>query len=564
MSEWHPLKFLLKLVPASDDPVEPGGELTMSDLGLAAEPVKPVPVPVPVPATAVSAPEAPVSAPEGPPAVVGGMVNLSLPKLADAVGDPATVVVRVPKAKPQTQRAEPAILSGASTIEPQPLTAFSTAVDLVKLAQDSMASTRVEDSDPFTDAAVVHRVGTNDRWVLSTPAEQGEVDFGRLAWGFHDPENPGPGPLMLSFDTAMDFLKGCAAAKGDSDDEGFRISAEIADATGPSPHGSTFIRDALQCKRKMALRYEFGLIPKIGTESPWLTAGTVVHRALAYYWANQMDNPPSWHQPDPRALEAELLKLAPTNPDLVRDSLTIMFEYERYYATGGVLPATSRRRQTRQDREWKVFSVEEVYSCTIDDIDPPNDIDRQVALGLRLPPTTLEMAMGKFKVTIRPDIVVSPFARPDRLILVDHKTEGDDWTGGYKKTKMKVWEGDDKYSTHFQFFMYLHVLQFIFGKDRVQRQPVVQRVRRTSPFQMHRHEVLTDARRLFDGVPAVMRKAAAESVIATQQAQKTIFIDSSSLPCYAPFPCQFIPICESPDDATAAAIIAGRFCRVPV
>ncbi len=351
----------------------------------------------------------------------------------------------------------------------------------------------------------------------------------------------------------------------DRDDDGHAVSESIVRATtlglsvtsddkgqsvagGASSRGSSYYAAIATCPKMWNLRYRRGLITR--WDPPYRMGGTLIHRALAHYWAARMNPQPAWHQSSPAYLHQELATLGRGYPSLVEKALQCYDAYEAHYSQG----------PQRPDLEWIPISAESVFSATIDEIDPPGD--RRMSDD--------ERAVGSELVTCRPDLLYIVANGQDgrtvdglpRIRLCDHKTEGNDWSGGFKRTSLKVWDGDGQYTISWQQMLYLHILRVRFGADRVAG-ATIQRVRRESPYLVERHPLEIQTRP-YNEVPRTLRHVAAMARRIGMEAAEGTAPVSYLWSCETRWgPCDYRALCatHSVDDALVA--LRGLYVELP-
>jgi hypothetical protein len=149
-----------------------------------------------------------------------------------------------------------------------------------------------------------------------------------------------------------------------------------------------------------------------------------------------------------------------------------------------------------------------------------------------------------------------------RIRLCDHKTEGNDWSGGFKRTSLKVWDGDGQYTISWQQMLYLHILRVRFGADRVAG-ATIQRVRRESPYLVERHPLEIQTRP-YNEVPRTLRHVAAMARRIGMEAAQGIAPVSYLWSCETRWgPCDYRALCatHSVDDALVA--LRGLYVELP-
>ena len=285
------------------------------------------------------------------------------------------------------------------------------------------------------------------------------------------------------------------------DDDGNLISPDISvfdsgdasTAGGASPRGSSYYNSVMACPRMWQLRYKLGLVPRV--DRRYRLEGTLIHRALAFYWANRMGlagyRQPQWHKPLLSELEQELLTLGRGFPTSVTMSMNVLNDYTKYYTP---------------IEDFVPVAVEQCFYATIDEVDPP-----------RADMTPEERAVGTEVVSVRPDVLGHALGgNPLKLLIMDHKTEGRQY--GAKNADRSVaalepWRDDGEHTISWQQMLYVTVMRAVVRREHKGAEVLgstIQRVRRESPTGVARHDLYMPLP-AFEQIPRTLRSVAVEA-----------------------------------------------------
>lgn len=331
------------------------------------------------------------------------------------------------------------------------------------------------------------------------------------------------------------------------DDDGNLIPPTIAgakDATsgGASPRGSSYYTAIMTCPRMWFLRYKLGLVGRVDRQ--YRLEGTLIHRALAYHWAQALPVKPAWHDARLSALTDELHDLGRGYPVGVTLALNVMEDYRRFYS---------------KIEDLVPVAVEECFYATIDEIDPPRP-------GM----SKEEEAVGDEVVSARPDVLVHvKDASPLKLFVVDHKTEGR--TAAADKAQdepypLKPWMGDHEHTISFQQTMYLHVMRAVARREHSDVEvcgSIIQRVRRQSPSGFARHDLDNTLPRAFGEVPRTLRALAVEARRIGTDIERGVAPRWHTWSCQTRWgACDYRDICKAYSKEEATGIAERDFVRI--
>lgn len=298
-------------------------------------------------------------------------------------------------------------------------------------------------------------------------------------------------------------------------------------AGGASKRGSHRLAQISQCERAWWFSWGRRLEPRDRQRA--LVEGSAVHLALAYWWAERMEQPPAWLHETP--LEAAMAKEVVGMQDAADLAYRARDAYARRYAND----------------VWTPVAVEREFSATIAEL-------RKSTWGhfIEHPATDSE------SVSARIDLLVSVNGK---LWAVDHKTT----KGGDSSGRLARWNPHGEWAISFQFLLQTLILRARFGADF--GGVVVQRIRTTEPFDMDRNVVLLPPQVLADGPQTVEKQVAHEQRLAAQVRENiSLGVDMDSwLPpgnfwsCWSwGRPCEYRLLCTA-EPSERAAVVASEY-----
>lgn len=249
-------------------------------------------------------------------------------------------------------------------------------------------------------------------------------------------------------------------------------------AGGASKRGSHRLAQISQCERAWWFSWGRRLEPRDRQRA--LVEGSAVHLALAYWWAERMEQPPAWlHE---MTLEAAMAKEVAGMQDAADLAYRARDAYARRYAND----------------VWTPVAVEREFSATIAEL-------RKSTWGhfIEHPATDSE------SVSARIDLLVSVNGK---LWAVDHKTtKGSD---GRSYANLPRWKAEGEFAHSFQFVLQTLILRQVFGAEF--GGILVQRIKTSSPFDFDRNVVHLSPQILHDAPWAVYEQVAREARLGTQ------------------------------------------------
>jgi hypothetical protein len=305
-----------------------------------------------------------------------------------------------------------------------------------------------------------------------------------------------------------------------------------AQAGGVSRRGSHRLAEAALCPRKWYFRWARGLVPK---RTPLhFMEGTLVHLALAYYRAEQMDQRLSGSAPEwfyRQSMNEALAETGAGYPDAIQLSKDILKAYKANYAAYD---------------PWEPVGIEHEYTATLGQIrklvnpywEPCSD-DNEV-------------------VSSRIDLVL--------------RTNGYLWACDYKTTahanrgRLAQFNPDGEYAVNWQFLLQTAILRVNLGDEF--RGVLVERILKKPPFDFDR-AVAPISRRAFLDLPNVLaRQCLLERQIAKQALDAQALGEDMGawLPsgnwwnCYQwGSPCEYRPICTAETDGQAQDVVVREY-----
>lgn len=220
--------------------------------------------------------------------------------------------------------------------------------------------------------------------------------------------------------------------------------------SGRSARGSHQLSAADVCETLWDLKYNHGYSQK--EDKKYRLGGTLIHLALAYYYAAKMPDPPPWFRAED--LNAALERRGRGFPDLIQKAKEVMVAYGEWY--------------TRVEPDpWIPRFIEQEFSARVGDLDPP-----PYAPG-RGP---VDRSLDSEVVTCAPDLIVElpdPAVPGPSNFIVDFKSWKPNWKGG----RLEDWDDNGRFVLDWQVLVNLQIVRqhmpirgFII--QRMLRQPV--------------------------------------------------------------------------------------------
>lgn len=302
---------------------------------------------------------------------------------------------------------------------------------------------------------------------------------------------------------------------------------------GVSRRGSHRLAEVSHCARKWYFRWAKGLVPKKTADH--FIEGTLVHLALAYYRAEQLDRAgkaPKWFHE--KTLEQALAKEGEGYPKAIELAKDILKAYRKNYASFD---------------PWEPVSMEEEFTATI----------------------------GQLRKLVNPYVEPKPddsevvSSRIDFLL----KANGGLWACDYKTTahgyrgRLADFNPDGEYGVPWQFMLQTAILRVNFGDQF--RGVIVERILKKEPYDFDR-SVVKIPRSIFMQLPEIVaRQCAAEreiarSAFAAQQAGANM---DEWLPlgnpwsCYSwGHPCEYRNLCTAETEGAKKDVAMREFNTV--
>lgn len=285
--------------------------------------------------------------------------------------------------------------------------------------------------------------------------------------------------------------------------------------SGRSSRGSHQLAAALACERLWYLRYSKRLIGH--SEKSFRLAGTLIHLAMAYYYASKMVVKPQFFLN--QDLRSALEEKARGSPALVQRTMEILVSYMTFFV----------------DDPWVPIHIEEEFRARIGDLDEGG------------PDPSLD---GEF-ISCRPDLIVR---MPDNTNwIVDHKSQGRGYGGS---SRMEKWNVDNEFALNWQILVNLHVVR--------QHMPIqgfiIQRIKREPPYDFDRNIVRVSGA-AYGEAPRVARALVARERHIIQQAAMGIPpLPSIGMVCTGRYGnCDYRPVCISDTHEQRLRVIQDEY-----
>jgi hypothetical protein len=302
------------------------------------------------------------------------------------------------------------------------------------------------------------------------------------------------------------------------------------------------------CERLAELRYVHHIVPKVDKESR--LRGTLIHLAMAYYYASRMPTAPRWYYE--KDLHTALVEKGQGLPDGIEQAMAVMQAYDAEYRD--------------HPPPWTPVTIESEFVATLREIDPLDaDIDAAKRAGGDARVAYLEglQAYDDEYVSCRPDILVDiPTEAGHELWVVDYKSQGPAYRG------LRTWYQDAEYLLDWQVLVNLTVVRapsnqarlghrFVKGFmiQRMTNEPVKGR------FFFDRH-ILTIPKLAYARTPRRMRLAVAREKEVRQKVASGIETTQSYWACYGRYgACDYRSLCAEDTSAKAYQVLADSFRR---
>lgn len=272
------------------------------------------------------------------------------------------------------------------------------------------------------------------------------------------------------------------------------------------------------CERMWWLHYEARLTLKEDKEHR--LRGTLIHLAMAYYFASKMDPPPAWfHEKD---LNTALEEKGAGLPDGIRKAKEVLVAYMHTYPDDDLQP----------------YTVEQQFTATLGELDPGGphpELDNEV-------------------ISCRPDLI----ARSGGILNIwDSKSARAGWSKRGEPGRLERWSDKGPWALDWQSLVNLHIVR------RRLSEPVqsfiIQRLKREPPYDFDRH-VLKIPPRPYELAPRVAREAVYREIQIREKVKKGIAPTPSFWACYGRYgPCDYRDLCmakaETQDEVRRALYV---------
>lgn len=250
----------------------------------------------------------------------------------------------------------------------------------------------------------------------------------------------------------------------------------------------------MTCERLWWLRYDQGIVPIHDKKDRM--GGTLIHLALAYYYASLMPTPPSWfHEKD---LNAALEEKGVGFPDLIPIAKEVLVAY----------------MQTYPQETFKPVTIEKQFVARVGDLDPGG------------PDPSLDDEL----VSCRPDLIAEI---DGKNYMVDHKSSGGGWGRG---KALEKWNPNGNYLLDWQVLWNLHIVRQTMPIEGF----IIQRLKRSAPYQVDRNFVSVAAKP-YGEAPRVGRAAVARERENKRRAEAGIPPIPAFWACFGRFGACFLP-----------------------
>jgi len=227
---------------------------------------------------------------------------------------------------------------------------------------------------------------------------------------------------------------------------------------GLSRRGSHRLSLVAVCPRKWHFRFQRGIEPK--RPPPYLLEGTLVHLALAYYWASKMLVKPKWYEEE--TLSAAMSRVGKGHPQAIDLALKIRDAYQAKY----------------EEFDFSRFvpvAVEYEFEATLGELfQGAPRASRSAAFTPDVQPS-----LQAEVVTSRIDLLVRSSA--GGLWALDYKTVGRVVNNSHR---LPTWNPAGEYALSWQFLLQYSILKARLGDEF--RGIIIERVSKVWPFDFDR------------------------------------------------------------------------------
>lgn len=316
-------------------------------------------------------------------------------------------------------------------------------------------------------------------------------------------------------------------------------------SSGESSRGSHQLMAAAGCPRAYALSYLTR--QRIKREPANRLAGTLIHTALAHYYAHKLkergEPTPPWYVQG--NLRNVLTKESGGRPELVQQAIEVLNFYGSVYASESL----------------QAVSVEEEYTATLGELcaqaaalDPkftpltPADLPD----GMQTPAELADLLSAT--VSCRVDLI----ARANgKLVILDHKC-----TDSGARGRLYSWARRNFYRASLQVMLNLLITQVAFKKRGLEgpERFVVQRIKRSPPFDIDRNTVEVAEQTLSAAANTAVQYLAAARAIERQLARvkEPLKLYPSLAHCHTRYgACDYFDVCHASGYAAQAESAAA-------
>jgi hypothetical protein len=313
---------------------------------------------------------------------------------------------------------------------------------------------------------------------------------------------------------------------------------------GASRRGSHRLATAGGCEVRWYWAHHVKAQPTQGRY--YLDYGTLMHTALAYHYAAQMERTPTWYRENPDA-RAALEVDAQGTPAWLRKCEETMTAYRGYYAIDA----------------WQPMFAEEEFEARVGDIDPLGEDAPafEVPYEVNGEPRTLSFpALSDEIVTCRPDLIVE---QNGHTYIVDHKTASGARDGSGRLPVIDERHPDFTYA--WQSMVNLHIVR----KGRPTDMPehptldvkgfIFNRIKRDAPYDFSR-DVFDVAARQYAKVPATIRACVRrERALAVKAVRAPRDLVAHPWECQSRWRCDYTSLCHVDSLEERNAVLATQF-----
>jgi hypothetical protein len=283
----------------------------------------------------------------------------------------------------------------------------------------------------------------------------------------------------------------------------------------------------MTCETKWALRYQHRIVPNVTSDI--LLGGTLIHAAIAHYYAEKLINagspPPTWWTGE--SLREVLAREGAGHPYLIRSALEV---YQAYGARW-------------QDEPITPIAVEEEFEATVGELDPNGQ----------------DETLNTEAITCKVDLLARRNLTND-LVVIDHKTKFSD----FKTGKLPVWDqATNEFTISWQAIINLLILRARFPHEKVIGFSV-NRVTRRTPYEFDRSPCLEIGTLMYRRSGGIVRAAV------RREREIQAKMGRGELPDLSPWMCvqgkynrcDYVGLCSTHASGEAELIVDQHFKRL--